>query len=595
MINTLPEQAKRYALVIGVNNYEDLQVGDLSGANRDARALADALQQYAGFPHEQIFLLTTDQFDKDQRPTRRNILSRLDTLVNTVPEDGLLLVSFAGHGIEREERPFLLPADAPYTHNVNFLEDTAVSVARLKEYIKQTRVGQVIILLDACRNLLGAGRGSSPNPLTEAYRRSFKFDVRNHEVQAFATVYATAVGEFALEDIVRNRGYFTTAVVEAMAGAAANERGEVTLSALVKYVQEQVPHRVKLMGGGHEQKPFADIEGFKADDLVIAAVEPRAASVVVTPPNELERMFWSEIQKSDNPEDFEDYLKRWPQGVFARFASRRIEAIRRAEQQRQEELARQREEKAQRERERVQEAKPQRELEEGQRRAEAARLAEEQRQQEERQRLQEQARQREVEAEQQAQREREEAAQLAAEPRQQEPPSQRELEEKLRSEIEALSEAARIQSGYRTNLIIGLVIVAILTGTSVYWFWFRDRGSQEPIGVEITKPSGLKYVNLVDGKGASPVPGNTVTVHYTGALENGTKFDSSVDRGQPFTFTIGVGQVIKGFDEGVMSMRVGGKRKLIIPGTMGYGPAGSPPGIPPNATMLFDVELLDVK
>ncbi|MDD2367598.1 MAG: FKBP-type peptidyl-prolyl cis-trans isomerase [Desulfuromonadaceae bacterium] len=110
----------------------------------------------------------------------------------------------------------------------------------------------------------------------------------------------------------------------------------------------------------------------------------------------------------------------------------------------------------------------------------------------------------------------------------------------------------------------------------------------------VTTASGLKYVDVVVGKGASPKPGKSVKVHYTGTLENGKKFDSSVDRNEPFDFTIGVGQVIKGWDEGVMSMKVGGKRKLIIPSKLGYGARGAGGAIPPNATLLFDVELLDV-
>jgi peptidylprolyl isomerase len=115
-------------------------------------------------------------------------------------------------------------------------------------------------------------------------------------------------------------------------------------------------------------------------------------------------------------------------------------------------------------------------------------------------------------------------------------------------------------------------------------------------GEEQETASGLKYVDLKEGTGASPEAEDKVTVHYTGWLEDGTKFDSSVDKGQPFTFTIGMGKVIKGWDEGVMSMKVGGKRKLIIPPDLAYRDTGTPDGtIPPNATLTFEVELLKVE
>ena len=118
-------------------------------------------------------------------------------------------------------------------------------------------------------------------------------------------------------------------------------------------------------------------------------------------------------------------------------------------------------------------------------------------------------------------------------------------------------------------------------------------------GKSMTTASGLEIIDVKEGTGASPKSGQTCVMHYTGWLyqdgKKGAKFDSSVDRGQPFEFPIGTGRVIKGWDEGVASMKVGGKRTLIIPPELGYGARGAGGVIPPNATLIFEVELLGLK
>ncbi len=111
---------------------------------------------------------------------------------------------------------------------------------------------------------------------------------------------------------------------------------------------------------------------------------------------------------------------------------------------------------------------------------------------------------------------------------------------------------------------------------------------------QVTTASGLQYVDEVVGDGASPTNGQNVKVHYTGTFPDGRKFDSSRDRSQPFQFVIGQGRVIRGWDEGVLTMKVGGRRILTVPAQLGYGAAGAGGVIPPNATLVFDVELLGV-
>jgi peptidylprolyl isomerase len=140
--------------------------------------------------------------------------------------------------------------------------------------------------------------------------------------------------------------------------------------------------------------------------------------------------------------------------------------------------------------------------------------------------------------------------------------------------------------------------LALSAGASALTALSSPATAQTP-GKTMTTPSGLQVTDTVVGTGAAPKTGQTCVMHYTGWLyvngAKGKKFDSSVDRGQPFEFSIGTGQVIKGWDEGVSTMKVGGKRTLIIPAELGYGARGAGGVIPPNATLIFDVELLGVK
>ncbi|GJL69563.1 MAG: hypothetical protein NPIRA06_21980 [Nitrospirales bacterium] len=147
-----------------------------------------------------------------------------------------------------------------------------------------------------------------------------------------------------------------------------------------------------------------------------------------------------------------------------------------------------------------------------------------------------------------------------------------------------------LQSGLRLPIIIIgawiiLLIVFVLNPLS-------GKAAEESM---VTTTSGLQYVDLALGSGRQAHAGETAIVHYTGTLTDGTKFDSSKDRNEPFSFRLGAGRVIKGWDEGVEGMKIGGIRKLVIPPQLGYGSTGAGSAVPPNATLIFEVELLDLR
>jgi len=139
------------------------------------------------------------------------------------------------------------------------------------------------------------------------------------------------------------------------------------------------------------------------------------------------------------------------------------------------------------------------------------------------------------------------------------------------------------------------IIILFIAGVIFMSCSSADKSTENKEPQMVTTPSGLKYIDLVEGTGASPQGGQTVFVHYVGTLDNGQEFDSSKKRNQPFSFMLGAGKVIKGWDEGLLGMKVGGTRKLIIPPELGYGSRGAGGVIPPNATLIFEVELLDIR
>jgi uncharacterized caspase-like protein len=268
-VDALPANAKRWALLIGVDQYQDSNITPLRGAANDAQSLKDTLVKYAGFPPDQVIVLSTSE-PGERQPTRTNVLKRLSNLAGLVPKDGLLLVSFAGHGIDRQGHGFLIPSDATLTDDIGLLEETAISVNHIKQRIRDTGVKQVMILLDACRSY-PTGRSNTANPLTIGFTKDFSFDVRNREVNAFVVLYATSIGDRAYEYGEKRRGYFSWAITQALSGAAANERGEVTLRSLIKYLEDTVPKLVAVEYGAKTiQKPFAYIEGYRADELIVA-------------------------------------------------------------------------------------------------------------------------------------------------------------------------------------------------------------------------------------------------------------------------------------------------------------------------------------
>jgi hypothetical protein len=334
-ITRMPEKSKRFALIIGIDDYQDKRITRLSGAANDARLLATTLVRYAGFPFDQVVLLASDQ-TVDRQPTRAAILERLSNFVGRLPKEALLVVSFAGHGLERAGQTYLLPADARPNGSIALLNDTGLKVSKLRDMIRAMGIQQVLIFLDACRNDPRANRGTTENRLTAGYAKELDFDLRNRDVQAFAVLFATMVGQSAYEYPEKQQGIFTWTITEGLKGNAANQKGEITLGSLLKYVEETVPEQVKReVGDDRDQRPWHMIEGYRANDLVIAIANQTIpdAGTTLFPSyptanpflngESTENYYW-DMAKIGNETMLMTYLQQYPQGRFAEQARKLI-------------------------------------------------------------------------------------------------------------------------------------------------------------------------------------------------------------------------------------------------------------------------------
>jgi uncharacterized caspase-like protein len=272
LIEEWPVEENRFAVVIGVEEYQDTRISRFNHAAADARALADALVRSGGFPQQQVLLLATGE-PAERQPTRSAILRHFSSLQGRATQEGLLLIFFAGHAIERNGKSYLLPSDA-IAGDAALLQETAISIDRIKELIRASEAGQVMLLFDAFRQQPIAGGQSPDYPLTETFTRELGLDTRGGDVMAFTALFASSVGERAYESQSRKQGFFASALIESLKGRAANRQREITLGELVKYLQSAVTQEVQReLGRNARQRPHAVIEGYQADELVVALAE----------------------------------------------------------------------------------------------------------------------------------------------------------------------------------------------------------------------------------------------------------------------------------------------------------------------------------
>lgn len=271
-ISALPDKAKRWAVIVGVDDYSEQQISKLNSSAADARALATALVDYAGFPVNQVILLAPSE---PLQPRRNNILRTLTELRGRVPKDGVFLFAFTGHSFAYNSRSYLLPSDVVGIDDPALLDDTAISLSRIKELIRALEVNQVMVLLDAWRNDPTPARSNTDNLLSAEFSNALKFDFDGRAPSAYATIFATGVGQRAFDYNGKKQGYFVSSLIDGLKGQAANEKGEVTLGSLTRYLRDALPRAVQ-RDLEKQQTPLIIVEGYQADDVAITvASQPK--------------------------------------------------------------------------------------------------------------------------------------------------------------------------------------------------------------------------------------------------------------------------------------------------------------------------------
>lgn len=276
---------RRWAVVIGLDTYENAGVSPLKYAVADARALADTLRASAGFAPRDVFELTSDK-SGDEAPTRTNIAFRFDYLAREIQPGDELLVFFSGHGLEIGGQTFLLTREAD-PRSLRTLQQSALHARDLVSWLQATRAAKVLLVVDACRNDPSASRSLGDNPLSETLARDLDVvevpDASSAPLASVATLFACSAGQRSYEWNDQGHGFFTYFLVEGLRGQAADPQGKVTLGSLVGYVQREVADASQRWAL-QRQQPWLRYEGPGADLWVLNDKATLASAPVRTPP-----------------------------------------------------------------------------------------------------------------------------------------------------------------------------------------------------------------------------------------------------------------------------------------------------------------------